>query len=261
MSPFGGREGSGIGEGRRADECRRSGSGGGDPGRGEEASGAARGGGATRYRGAPDQAAGAPLSGERLGGSGGRASRQAAEQRHRRGSSLRKWMIADGLWRAKARREVRAHQSRPRRECLGDLVRIDGSPHAWFESQGPARLTHCSVRGCGSLADGYAPYLRDRRVHPRDSQQWPDRWAAPLVGFHASPISTARSRGTWDSRFALASHPSPFSKKSPLASVCRACTTNNRERTLVSRLFRDSPHVRRTSRKAWKTCATRRSLL
>ena len=34
--------------------------------------------------------------------------------------TLRKWMIADGLWRAKARREVPAHQSRPRRECLGD---------------------------------------------------------------------------------------------------------------------------------------------
>ena len=163
--------------------------------------GAARGGGATRYRGAPDQAAGAPLSGERA---------QSAGQGARRG---------------------------------------------------PARLMHCSVRGCGSLADGYAPYLRDRRVHPRDSQQCPDRWAAPLVGFHASPISTARSRGTWDSRFALASHPSPFSKKSPLASVCRVCTTNNRECTLVGRLFRDSPHVRRTSCKAWKTCATRRSLL
>ena len=87
MSPFAGREGSGIGEGRRADECRGSGSGGGDAGRGEEASGAARGGGATRYRRAPDQAAGAPLSGERRGGSGVRASRQAAEQRHRRGSS------------------------------------------------------------------------------------------------------------------------------------------------------------------------------
>ena len=53
------------------------------------------------------------------------------------GETLRKWMIADGLWRAKARREVRAHPSRPRRECFGDLVQIDGSPHAWFEDRGP----------------------------------------------------------------------------------------------------------------------------
>ena len=32
-------------------------------------------------------------------------------------------MIADELWRAKARRSVRVHQSRPRRECVGGLVR------------------------------------------------------------------------------------------------------------------------------------------
>ena len=49
--------------------------------------------------------------------------------------TLRRWMMADGLWRAKTRREVRAHQSRPRRECLGDLVQIDGSPHAWSNAE------------------------------------------------------------------------------------------------------------------------------
>ena len=52
--------------------------------------------------------------------------------------TLRGWMIADGLWRAKARRTVRVHQSRPRRECVGDLVQIDGSPHDWFEGRAPA---------------------------------------------------------------------------------------------------------------------------
>ena len=51
--------------------------------------------------------------------------------------TLRGWMIADGLWRAKARRAVRVHQSRPRRECVGGLVQIDGSPHDWFEGRGP----------------------------------------------------------------------------------------------------------------------------
>ena len=51
--------------------------------------------------------------------------------------TLRKWMVAEGVWRAKARRAARVHQSRPRRECVGDLVQIDGSPHAWFEGRGP----------------------------------------------------------------------------------------------------------------------------
>ena len=33
---------------------------------------------------------------------------------------------------------MRVHQSRARRECVGDLVQIDGSPHDWFEGRGPA---------------------------------------------------------------------------------------------------------------------------
>ena len=52
--------------------------------------------------------------------------------------TVRKWMVAEGVWRAKARRGVRVHQSRARRECVGDLVQIDGSPHDWFEGRGPA---------------------------------------------------------------------------------------------------------------------------
>ena len=53
--------------------------------------------------------------------------------------TLRQWMIADGLWKPKSRGAVRVHQSRPRRDCVGDLVQINGSPHAWFEDRGPAR--------------------------------------------------------------------------------------------------------------------------
>ena len=52
--------------------------------------------------------------------------------------TLRQWMIAEGLWRSKARRAVRVHPSRPRRDCVGDLVQIDGSPHDWFEGRAPA---------------------------------------------------------------------------------------------------------------------------
>ena len=51
--------------------------------------------------------------------------------------TLRKWMVAVGLWRSGKRRSARIHQSRPRRPALGELVQIDGSPHAWFEKRGP----------------------------------------------------------------------------------------------------------------------------
>jgi hypothetical protein len=31
----------------------------------------------------------------------------------------------------------RIHQPRARRDCLGELVQIDGSEHWWFEDRGP----------------------------------------------------------------------------------------------------------------------------
>ena len=50
--------------------------------------------------------------------------------------TLRQWMMAEGLWKAKSRRRARVHQRRPRRACFGELVQLDGSPHAWFEDRG-----------------------------------------------------------------------------------------------------------------------------
>ena len=40
--------------------------------------------------------------------------------------TLRQWMIADGLWLDRKQRK-RIHQPRPRRECVGELVQVDGS--------------------------------------------------------------------------------------------------------------------------------------
>ena len=46
-------------------------------------------------------------------------------------------MIADGLWQDRRHRLPSPHQPRRRRDCLGELVQIDGSEHAWFEDRGP----------------------------------------------------------------------------------------------------------------------------
>jgi hypothetical protein len=51
--------------------------------------------------------------------------------------TLRNWMIEDGLWIDRRRRLPSVHQPRNRRECLGELVQIDGSDHAWFEDRRP----------------------------------------------------------------------------------------------------------------------------
>ncbi len=51
--------------------------------------------------------------------------------------TLRGWMSAAGLWVPRAQRTRRSYPPRERRACLGELVQIDGSDHAWFEDRGP----------------------------------------------------------------------------------------------------------------------------
>ncbi|WP_285377994.1 ISNCY family transposase, partial [Vibrio sp. B172a] len=51
--------------------------------------------------------------------------------------TLRQWMIADGLWVPHAQRHPRVYQPRHRRDCLGELVQINGSHHDWFEGRSP----------------------------------------------------------------------------------------------------------------------------
>jgi hypothetical protein len=51
--------------------------------------------------------------------------------------TLRLWMIEDGLWLDRTQRRKQVHQPRRRRECVGELVQIDGCEHWWFEDRGP----------------------------------------------------------------------------------------------------------------------------
>src|SRR5262245_47983581 len=51
--------------------------------------------------------------------------------------TLRRWLVAAGLWRRKRRREARRSR-RPRRDCFGELVQMDASVHDWLEGRGEA---------------------------------------------------------------------------------------------------------------------------
>ncbi|WP_238267937.1 ISNCY family transposase, partial [Cupriavidus pauculus] len=53
-------------------------------------------------------------------------------------SCVRRIMIDAGFWVPRKLRPPKVHQPRNRRACLGELVQIDGSDHAWFEDRAPA---------------------------------------------------------------------------------------------------------------------------
>ncbi|GAC1460088.1 MAG: ISNCY-like element ISTde1 family transposase [Pseudarthrobacter sp.] len=64
----------------------------------------------------------------------------AAEKLAERGlevsaDTLRRWLLAEGLWQRQRRRDQ--HRSRrPRRACFGELVQMDTSIHDWTEGRG-----------------------------------------------------------------------------------------------------------------------------
>jgi len=54
--------------------------------------------------------------------------------------TLRRWMLAEGLWTKERKRKKPYRQRRERRAHFGELVQMDGSFEAWLEDRGP--------RGC-----------------------------------------------------------------------------------------------------------------
>jgi hypothetical protein len=49
--------------------------------------------------------------------------------------TLRRWLIEEGLWQRRRRRDP--HRSRrPRRACFGELIQMDASVHDWLEGRG-----------------------------------------------------------------------------------------------------------------------------
>lgn len=52
--------------------------------------------------------------------------------------TIRRLMTEAGLWIPRKLRSPSIYQPRNRRDCVGELIQIDGSDHRWFEDRGPA---------------------------------------------------------------------------------------------------------------------------
>ena len=125
--------------------------------------------------------------------------------------TLRCWMTADGLWIPHARRQTRIYQPRLRRDCLGELIQIDGSHHDWFEGRAPK----CCLLVYVDDATGRLMHLRfcqsesafDYMLAPRD---YIDKHGKP-VAFYSDKhavfrVSQAETRRTGITQFGRALH-------------------------------------------------------
>src|ERR1700751_1437160 len=71
--------------------------------------------------------------------------------------TLRRWMLAEGLW-SRVRRRKAHRKRRERRQHFGDLVQLDGSFHGWFEERVPRgwlmdMLDDAPGTACASLGE------------------------------------------------------------------------------------------------------------
>jgi hypothetical protein len=101
--------------------------------------------------------------------------------------TLRQWMLAAGLWRSRRVRRRRAYQLRARRACVGELVQIDGSPHAWLEERGP----RCTLIVFVDDATGRIGYAR---FEPAESTAAYLRALRAYVGCHGVPAALYSDR-------------------------------------------------------------------
>lgn len=101
--------------------------------------------------------------------------------------TLRGWMMRAGLWQAKQRRAKRVHSPRPRRQCLGELVQIDGSHHDWFEG----RSAKCCLI---AFIDDATGRVLQARFFEQETTQGYLRLLRALVRRHGAPLALYSDR-------------------------------------------------------------------
>lgn len=119
--------------------------------------------------------------------------------------TLRHWMRDAGIWVPRRARVPLPHQPRYRRECLGELVQIDGCQHAWFEERAPActvlvyvddatgrlmELRFVEVESAFDYFDATASYLRR---HGKPTAYYSDKHS--IFRSHHD-VGTGRAKGT-----------------------------------------------------------------
>lgn len=113
--------------------------------------------------------------------------------------TLRKWLIEEGLWKKRRKRSVH-REWRPRKECFGQMIQIDGSHHAWLEGRGPDLALMGYIDDATSTVSGRF-YDYEGTLPAMDSfQRYVKKYGLPMsvyVDKHTTYKSTKKER-KWD---------------------------------------------------------------
>lgn len=106
-------------------------------------------------------------------------------------ATLRRVLIQAGLWRPR-RERVRHRAWRARRPCVGMLVQVDGSEHAWFEGRGPRCVLVLYIDDATSrLLEGEFVTAEDTLTLMRTTKRYLHRYGRP-VAFYVDKDSIYR---------------------------------------------------------------------
>ena len=96
--------------------------------------------------------------------------------------TIRKWLIAAGLWQSRKRKVETIHQWRERRACFGELVQWDTCIHDWLEGRGERLYLIAMIDDATSRV--HARFVRHDTAEENMrllSGQWLERYGRPLA--------------------------------------------------------------------------------
>ena len=95
--------------------------------------------------------------------------------------TIRKWLIAAGLWQSRKRKVETIHQWRERRACFGELVQWDTCIHDWLEGRGERLYLIAMIDDATSRV--HARFVRHDTAEEnmRVLWQWLERYGRPLA--------------------------------------------------------------------------------
>lgn len=94
--------------------------------------------------------------------------------------TLRRWLLAEGLWQRQRRRDV--HRSRrPRRRCFGELIQMDTSVHDWLEGRGEAMVLMAAIDDATSRVEARFYQGETVEAYMDLTERWLRRYGRPLA--------------------------------------------------------------------------------
>jgi transposase len=94
--------------------------------------------------------------------------------------TLRRWMLAAGLWTRQRRRKPHRRR-RERKRHFGELVQLDGSFHAWYEDRGPERCLMMLVDDATSQSGGALSEQETIWAAAGVLRRWVEQYGVPLA--------------------------------------------------------------------------------